>query len=111
MRVGRRIIHAVGFLIFYLKELLVSNLQVAWDIITPRHHMEAGFVAVPLDLSSDWQILLLANLISMTPGTLSLEVSPDRRQLFIHVMYLDDAETFRRRIKHEFERRVREVFG
>jgi multicomponent Na+:H+ antiporter subunit E len=66
-----------------------------------------GIVAIPLDVEGDAAIVLLANLITLTPGAFSLDVSGDRRVLFIHTLYADDA--FRREIKEGFERRVIEV--
>jgi multicomponent Na+:H+ antiporter subunit E len=73
--------------------------------------MRPGVVAIPLDARTDAEITLLANLITLTPGTLSLDVSSDRRMLYIHVMYIDndDLEEVRRKIKAGFERRVLEV--
>jgi multicomponent Na+:H+ antiporter subunit E len=94
---------------FFGKELLVSNLKVLWDVITPRQISRPGIIRLPLDAQTDAEIMLVANLISLTPGTLSLELSDDRRILYIHVMFLDDIETTRQRIKQGLERRVLEV--
>lgn len=96
---------------FLLWELLLANLRVAYDVLTPGYHMRPGVVAIPLDAKSDIEITLLANLITLTPGTLSLDVSSDRRVLYIHVMYVDndDLDEVRRKIKSGFERRVLEV--
>ena len=66
-------------------------------------------VAIPLDAETDAEITLLANLITLTPGTLSLDVSDDRRVLYIHAMYVDDVEELRRSIKDGFEKRVMEL--
>jgi multicomponent Na+:H+ antiporter subunit E len=68
--------------------------------------MRPGVIAIPLDAQTDIEITVLANLISLTPGTLSLDVSADRQTLYIHTMYLDDPEAARRGIKRGFERRV-----
>ncbi len=91
------------------EELIVANLKVAFDIITPKDYMEPGIVAVPLDAETDMEITLLANLITLTPGTLSLDVSKDRKILYIHTLYLDDAEKFRAEIKNGMEKRLLEV--
>ncbi len=91
---------------FFLWELLRANLRVAYDVVTPQAHMHPGVIAIPLDAQTDAEITLLANLISLTPGTLSLDVSTDRSTLYIHAMYLDDIEVMRRQIKEGFERRV-----
>ena len=94
---------------FFGKELLVSNLKVLWDVITPKHISRPGIIGIPLDARTDAEIMLVANLISLTPGTLSLDLSEDKRTLYVHVMFLDDIETTRQQIKQGLERRVLEV--
>lgn len=100
-----------GFAAFYIWQLILSNLRVAYDVVTPTHYMRPGVVSVPLDAETDAEITLLANLITLTPGTLSLDLSADRRVLYVHAMYIDndDVELARRRIKEGIERRVLEV--
>ena len=90
-------------------ELVVANLRIAYEVVTPSHNMRPGVVAIPLDAETDAEITLLANLITLTPGTLSLDVSDDRRVLYIHAMYVDDVEELRRSIKDGFEKRVMEL--
>lgn len=104
-----RIRRLAGFAAFFLWELLKANLRVAHDVLTPRHHMRPGVIAVPLELETDMEILALTTLITLTPGTLSLDVSSDRKTLYIHAMYIDDPEQFREAIRKGYERRVREV--
>lgn len=94
---------------FFVWELLLANMRVAWDVVTPTHLMRPGVIAVPLDARDDLEILILANMVSLTPGTLSLDVSDDRTVLYIHAMYLHDRERITRAIKHGFERRLLEV--
>ncbi|MEE4263182.1 MAG: Na+/H+ antiporter subunit E [Desulfobacteraceae bacterium] len=94
---------------FFGKEMLVSNLKVLWDVLTPRHISRPGIIGLPLDARTDLEIMLVANLISLTPGTLSLDLSEDRRVLYIHVMFLDDIEKTRQQIKQGLERRLLEV--
>jgi len=102
--------NVAGFFLFFLRELVVANLRVAHDVLTPRHHMTPGIVAIPIDLESDLQITLLATLITLTPGSLSLHVADDRKTLYVHAMYIDDPDKLVQGIKEGFERRVREVF-
>lgn len=104
-----RLRQVLGLALFFVWELLLSNLRVAYDVITPRHYMQPGIIAVPLDARTDAEITLLANLLTLTPGTLSLDVSADRRFLYVHVMYIKDVDVARRSIKDGFERRVLEV--
>ena len=72
--------------------------------------MKPGIIAIPLEAKTDFEITLLANLITMTPGTLSLDLSEDRRTLYVHAMYIHDPEKIRASIKNDLERRVLEVF-
>lgn len=96
----------IGFTCYYLWELVKSNAIIAYDVLTPTHHMKPGVVAIPLEAKTDLEITVLANLITMTPGTLSLDVSGDRKTLFVHAMYIDNPDDLRREIKENFERRV-----
>jgi len=98
----------IGFVGFFLWELLVSNLKVAYDVLTPTHHMRPAVIAMPLDAKSDGEITIVANLISLTPGTLSLDVSSDKKVLYIHVMYLTDRDEAIQSIK-ALEARALEV--
>ncbi|MCS3902924.1 multicomponent Na+:H+ antiporter subunit E [Methylohalomonas lacus] len=106
----RKIPQVVGFTLFYIWEIIRSNVRVAYEVLTPTHYMKPGVIGLPLDSDSDAVISLLANLITMTPGTLSLDVSNDRRMLFIHAMYIDDEEALRRDLK-DLERRVIELLS
>ena len=74
---------------YFLYELTVSSFQVAWDALTPTHRSRPAIVAVPLDIEEPIQITVLANLISLTPGSLSLDVSPDGKTLYVHEMFAD----------------------
>ena len=68
--------------------------------------MRPGIIAIPLDAKTDVEITLLANMITFTPGSVSLDVSNDRKVLYVYVMYIDDVEEARRRIKEGLERRI-----
>lgn len=105
----RKIPIAIMFVLYFIKELVLANLKVAYDIITPTDYMEPGIIAVPLDVETDLEITLLANLVTLTPGTLSLDVSSDRKTLYVHALYVKDAESFREEIKSGFEKRLLEV--
>lgn len=99
----------ISFVFFFLYELFKANLQVAFDVITPKFYMKPGIVKVPLDAKTDIEITLLANLISLTPGTLSLDVSNDRKVLYVHAMYVSNKEKFIMGIKKGFEKRLLEI--
>ncbi len=101
-----RIFRLAGYFIW---QLLVSNLRVLWDVITPKQISRPGVIAVPLDAKTDFEIMLVANLVSLTPGTLSLDVSEDRQYLYVHLMFLEDVGAARREIKQGIEKRVLEA--
>lgn len=107
----RRLPAATRLALFFLWELVVANLKVAAVVLRPGRLLRPGIVAVPLDVTTDVQIALLANLITLTPGTLSVDVSSDRRVLYVHFLQIDDPEAARREVKDGFERRVLEVLA
>jgi multicomponent Na+:H+ antiporter subunit E len=105
---AQRVPRFIGFVLFYIWEMIKANAKIAYDVVSPNYDIHPGVVGVPLEARSDGEITVLANLISLTPGTLSLDVSNDRRVLYIHAMYLEDEEAFYEEIK-ELERRVLKV--
>ena len=104
-----RVHRAVGLAAFFFWELVRANLRLALDVATPRYQMKPGILAIPLDATRDSEILLLAMLINLTPGSVALDVSDDRTVMYVHVMYIDSPEKARAEIKDGFERRVRAV--
>ena len=86
--------------------MVKANIQVAIEVVTPTHHMKPGIVSVPLDAKTDVEITFLANLITLTPGTLSLDVSTDRKVLYVHSMYVHNKQEFIDDIKNGFEKRL-----
>ena len=103
---ARRLIQAIGLAAYFLWELILSNLRVAADVLRPKLRLRPGVIAIPLDARTDVEIVLLANLITVTPGSLSLDVSADRQTLYLHVMHFDDPEAVQRKVKEGFERRI-----
>lgn len=74
--------------------------------------MEAGIIAVPLDTKTDLEITIFSSLVSLTPGTLSIDVSADKSHLFVHAMYIEKGDTaaLAQELKEGFERRVIRIF-
>lgn len=99
----------VRFLIFGFVEIVKSNIAVARVVLAPKLDLKPGIVAIPLDLKSDEGITTLANLITLTPGTVTLDVSSDRKTLYIHAFDASDPEALRRDTKANYERRVQEL--
>jgi len=106
-----RVHRVLGLGAYFFWELVKANFRLALDVATPRFNMKPGIIALPLDATEDSQILLLSMLINTTPGSVALDVSPDRKTLYVHVMYMDTPEAAREEIKKGFERRVLGVLG
>jgi multicomponent Na+:H+ antiporter subunit E len=105
-RVGAKVVHFFGLAGFFLWELVVANVRVALDVMRHEHAIRPAVVAIPLDATSDGEILLLSALINITPGSVTIDVSDDRRTLYVHVMHVESVEATRRDIKDGYERRV-----
>jgi len=90
--------------------MIVSSSILAYDILRPKQSFRHGIVAVDLDLKSDTALLAFINLVSMTPGSLSVDLSADRKKLYVHSMYLDNPEEFVEELKANFEKRIKEIF-
>lgn len=111
-RTSRRIRRVVSLAVLFLYELMVSAVRVALVVIRPdlSKAVRPAIVAVPLAVKSDAEITLLANLITLTPGTLSVDVSADKSVLYVHALYMDDRDAMIADIANGFEKKIREVF-
>jgi multicomponent Na+:H+ antiporter subunit E len=97
--------------LLFLYELFMSAFKVAKLVLSPKMDLKPGIFAFPLRLEKDFEITLLANLITLTPGTLSVDVSDDERTLYVHAIDCSDPEGTRRDIAEGFERKIMEAFG
>ena len=79
-------------------------------VMSPRMEVKPGIFAYPLRVNRDFEITLLANLITLTPGTLSVDVSDDRRILYVHAIDCSDPDRLRQDIAAGFERKIMEAF-
>lgn len=94
-----RPLRLLAFLGYFAWQLVVSNVVVAREILTPRDRVRSGIVAVPVPGCSDLVTTVVANAITLTPGTLTLEVERDPPTLYVHVLHLDDLDEVRRDIR------------
>ena len=92
-------------------DILTANLQVAVLILGPTRRLRPAFFELPLDLNNDFAIALLASTVSLTPGTVSADVSEDRRYLLIHALDVDDIDKAIDHIKQRYETPLKEIFG
>lgn len=117
-KVGAKNLWATAVLgVYFVVELVLSSVRMVYYVLSPLSRLRPGVIAVELEAMSDSQVTVLANLISLTPGTLSVDVGTGagnaegrERVLYIHVMHIADAAAVREEISNGFGRRVREAF-
>ncbi len=102
---------AIRYICMVLKDILVANVEVALLIIGPTRKLNPAFVAVPIHLSTDLGITILASTVSLTPGTVSTEVSKDKAWLYIHALHLTNEAELIDSIKQRYEKPIKEIFG
>lgn len=105
----RKITILTKFIGFYFYEMVISSIQIAWDVVTVKDYSRPGFIEIPLDAKTHLEIAVISNLITFSPGTMVVGLSEDRKFLRVHVMFLDDPEAEIRVIKSKLESRVLEV--
>lgn len=104
---SRRIL---SLMLLFIKELMLSGWRVVVTVLSPRMDLRPGIFAFPLTVDRDFEITLLANLITLTPGTLSVDVSNDRKTLYVHALDCSDPEATKHEIAMGFERKIMEAF-
>jgi len=102
---------ALRFLLLVLWDITVANIHVAKLILGPRRKLRPAFVYYPLELDNDFAITVLAATISLTPGTVSIDVSSDHRTLLVHGLDVDDEVALIAEIKSRYEAPIKEIFG
>ncbi|TFH61590.1 Na+/H+ antiporter subunit E [Peribacillus frigoritolerans] len=104
-----RVYAVVLLLLIFARELILSNISVLKAVLKPSLDMRPGIFAFETTLTKDWEITILSNLITLTPGTLVVEVSEDNRFLYIHAMDIADKDEAVDSIKNTFEKAIMEV--
>lgn len=102
---------AFRYVLLVLKDILIANIEVAVLVVGPLRKLKPGFVAVPLDITSEVGITVLASTVSLTPGTVSVEVSEDHQWLYVHALHLDNEQELIDEIKQRYERPIKEILG
>ncbi|MBP9733528.1 MAG: Na+/H+ antiporter subunit E [Candidatus Omnitrophica bacterium] len=100
----------LAFLLYTTWELIKSNYQVVIAVLQPGLKIRPGIVAVPLSLTSEAAIFVFANVITLTPGTLTLDVAADKSCLYVHALVLGDKQEFIDSLKNGFEKKISELF-
>jgi multicomponent K+:H+ antiporter subunit E len=93
-----------------LGDIIVSNIIVAKQVLGSPERLQPGFVVIPLDLTEALPITMLASTISLTPGTVSIEISEDQKALYVHALHVTDETVLVDRIKHRYEKPLKEIF-
>jgi multicomponent K+:H+ antiporter subunit E len=99
------------YLVIVMWDIIVANIQVAWIVLTkPNSKLRPAWIVIPLDLIQPEAITVLAGTITLTPGTVSADLSDEGHSLLVHVLHTDDPDGVRDDIKHRYERRLKEIF-
>ncbi|MFS0561795.1 Na+/H+ antiporter subunit E [Terribacillus sp. 179-K 1B1 HS] len=105
----RRLYKIIVLLLIFIKELILSNFEITKLVYARRLDINPGIFTLETELESDWEITLLSTLITLTPGTVTVAVSPDKKQLYIHAMDIVDMKEAVHSIKDSFEKHIKEV--
>jgi multicomponent K+:H+ antiporter subunit E len=101
-----------SYVIVVLWDIIVANLQVAWIVLSvPNARLKPAWIVVPLELKQPEAITVLAGTITLTPGTVSADLSNEGHSLLVHVLHTDDPDAVRDDIKNRYERRLLEIFA
>jgi len=106
----QKVIAAILLIVAFLVEVVRSGVRVSYLLLHPRLPISPGLVAVPLDVRSNEAITIFAGMITMAPGSISVELSDDRAYLYVHALEADDPHKAAAFFKRVFERRIMEVF-
>lgn len=108
MHLGRMFVYAL----IVIWDILVANVQVAWIVLTkPNSQLKPAWIVVPLDLLEPEAITILAGTITLTPGTVSADLSDEGHSLLVHALHTEDPDGVRDEIKDRYERRLKEIFA
>lgn len=107
----RRFLALIDLILYFLYEFMICLGEVVWDVLAPRSMWNSypDIVYIPLDAKTDLEIFLLGNILSLTPGSLTLDVTSDRKFLIIHAMFAHNHEKIIKEVKHGIERRVLKI--
>ncbi|QEP44847.1 Na+/H+ antiporter subunit E [Ectothiorhodospiraceae bacterium BW-2] len=100
----------IRFIALVMVDIVVANIIVAKQVLSPNHHLKPALFQVPLDIRDPVGISVLASTISLTPGTVSCDLSEDQRFLIVHGLSVDSVEEEVALIKQRYERSLMEIF-
>lgn len=97
------------FFLFFMYDMIKANIEVTIEIMTPKLNMAPGIIAYKHAFKTDFEITMFTNIVALTPGTMVVKVSNDKKTLYIHSLYLKDKEKFIKRMKNGLERKLIEI--
>jgi multicomponent K+:H+ antiporter subunit E len=100
----------IRYILMVIGDIIVANFEVALLVIGSSKNLNPAFIAIPLDIEHELPITILASTVSLTPGTVSTEISADKKWLYVHVLNLTDKDELIALIKHRYERPLMEIF-
>lgn len=109
---GFRMIKMIAYCFVVIWDIIVANVQVAWIVLTRSNDkLRPAWIEIPLDLKQPEAITVLAGTITLTPGTVSADLSSEGHCLLVHALDTDDPDAVRDEIKNRYERRLKEIFA
>lgn len=107
----RKPLLTIRYALTVIGDIIVANFEVALLVIRSSKKLNPAFIAVPLDIQHEFPITILASTVSLTPGTVSAEISNDKQWLYVHVLHLTNKDELITLIKQRYERPLMEIFG
>lgn len=108
---GFRLGKMISYALIVMYDIMVANVQVAWIVLTvPNSKLKPAWIVIPLDLKQPEAITMLAGTITLTPGTVSADLSDEGHSLLVHALHTDDPDGIRDEIKQRYEARLKEIF-
>lgn len=104
-----RVYKILVFILFFLKDMVKANLEATKEILSPGLNMSPGIIAYEHRLKTDFEITMMTNIIALTPGTMVIKISDDKKILYIHSLYLADREKFVENMKNGLEKKLIEA--
>lgn len=101
----------VRYFFIVLFDIVVSNIEMVKRVLGPIKNLNPGFILVPLDIKDELPLTILTSTISLTPGTVAVDFSEDKRWLYVHALHIEDEQAMVAHIKQRYEAPLKEVFG
>ncbi|SLN71544.1 Na(+)/H(+) antiporter subunit E [Roseovarius gaetbuli] len=107
----RSVPRIISYVLLVIWDIIVANFQVAYIVLFKANaNIKPAWISIPLDLRTPEAITVLAGTITLTPGTVSSDLSADGRSLLVHCLDAPDPDSVRDDIKNRYERRLKEIF-